>query len=192
MQNALENGSGWRSTPWRIAGWSTAAGLMLLPITVRLVSGNFGWSIGDFLGVGFILFTGCLIFDLVARKSPNLSYLAGAGAALAAGFGLFVVNGAVGLVGSGDEAHNAFFFASTLAAMLGAVIAAGRAEGMGRAMFAAAITHIVVSVALLIKARGASDGDPRMEIVGLGVFAALWLASAWLFRRASQEQIGSA
>lgn len=157
---------------------------MLVPVGVQLVGGNFGWSAGDFAFAAIILFTGCLIFDLAARRAPNFAYLAGAASALAAGFGLIVVNGAVGLVGSEDEAHNLWFLAVILVAIAGTVMARGRPRGMARTMLAAAATHILVSVALLVEAAGVSDGDPRMEIVGLAMFAAIWLVSAGLFRRA--------
>ena len=185
MQQASDNGS-WRSGPWRAAAWTIAAGLMLLPVTVQLVSGNFGWSAGDFVFAAVILFTGGFLFDIAARKAPNLSYLLGAGAALAAGFGLFVVNGAVGLVGSEDEAHNLLFLAVILVAAAGAVAARGRPSGMARAMLAAAIAHIVVSAGLLIRAGGASDGSVMTEVVGLSMFAGIWLASALLFRNAAR------
>ena len=186
MGQALNEQGGWRSTPWRIAAWTAAAGLMLLPISVQLASGEFGWSFADFVFAAFILFGGCFLFDLAARKSPNLSYLLGAGAALAAGFGLIVVNGAVGLVGSEDEAHNLLFLAVILVALAGTLVARGRPEGMARAMAAAGIVHIGVSAGLLIRAGWLSDGDPLMEVVGLSVFAAMWLASAWLFRNAAR------
>jgi hypothetical protein len=155
---------------------------MLLPIAIQLFTGNFGWSPGDFVFVAIILLTSCLLFDLAARKAPNLAYLAGAGTALAAGFGLFVVNGAVGLVGSEDEAHNLLFGFVILVAVIGTLAARGRPAGMARAMLAAALAHIIVSAALLIDAAGVSDGDFRMEVVGLSAFAVMWLASAWLFR----------
>lgn len=184
MQSASRDGRGWRSTPWRIAAWSTAAGLMLLPVVVQLVRGNFGWSAADFVFVAIVLFAGCFIFDLAARKAPNFAYLAGSAAGLAAGFGLLVVNGAVGLVGSEDEAHNLLFGVVLLVAIAGVVVARGRAHGLARAMLAAAVTHIAVSSAALIVA-GGSDGTLRMEVVGLSVFASIWLASAWLFRHAS-------
>jgi hypothetical protein len=186
MQQALNDKDGWRSTPWRIAAWSAVAGLMLVPLAAQLVSGGFGWSSGDFVFVAVVLFASCFIFDLAARRAPNFAYLAGAAAALAAGFGLFVVNGAVGLVGSESEPHNLLFGAAILVALVGAVISRGRAAGMARAMLAAAVTHVGVSSALLVAAGGASDADPRMEILGLAIFATVWLASAWLFRRASK------
>lgn len=186
MQDALNGNSGWHSKPWRIAAWSAAAGLMLIPVAVQLASGNFGWDAFDFVFAAFILLTGCLLFDFAARRAPNFSYLAGAGAALAAGFGLVVVNGAVGLVGSENEAHNLLFGLPILVAIAGAAVARGRAEKLAAAMLAAGVAHIAVSAALLIRAGGRSDGDPLAEVVGLSVFAAIWLASAWLFRNAGR------
>lgn len=92
-------GATWKNRPWRVAAWSTAAPFMLLPIAVQLTHGHFGWSLSDFIYLAMILLFGAAIFDLAARKFPNFAYLVGAGAAVAAGFGLLVVNGAVGLVG---------------------------------------------------------------------------------------------
>ncbi len=180
MADTMRSGGGWNSRPWRIAAWSVAAGLMLLPVMASLATGGTDWSNGDFVFVAVVLFGSCFLFDLAARKAPNFPYLAGAGCALAAGFGLIVVNGAVGLVGSEDEAHNLWFGAAILVAITGALIARGRSEGMARAMFAAAITHIAVSAALLIGAGGVAEGGLSMEIVGLAGFAAMWLTSAAL------------
>src|SRR4028119_2475742 len=188
MEETLENSRVWRSTPWRIGAWTAAAGLMLLPISIQVISGNFGWSTADFVFVGVILLTSCFIFDLAARKARNLSYLLGSASALAAGFGLVIVNGAVGLVGSEDEAHNLLFLAVVLVAIMGAVAARGRPQGMAGAMFAAGIIHLAISAALLFRAGGVSDGDPRMEILGLSMFVAIWLAAAWLFRHGSHER----
>ena len=187
MQGSSTQRGHWNSKPWRLAAWLTAAGIMLLPVGVHLTAGPFGWSFGDFLGIGLILIFGAAIFDLAARRSPNLAYLAGAGAALAAGFGLVVVNGAVGLVGSEDEMHNAYFFSVPAIAILGSILAAGRPVPMALTMLAAAVTHIAVSTTLLIDANGVSDGNPQMEVIGLSIFALLWLASAWLFRSAAKQ-----
>ena len=187
MQDSMDNGSGWHSTPWRIAAWSIAGGLMLVPIITQLVVGNFGWNAADFIIVAVILGASCLLFDLAARNAPDFSYLAGAGTALAAGFGLFFVNGAVGLVGSEDEAHNLWFFVAVVVAIAGAVIARGRRGTLALTMFAAGLTHIIVSAVLLVRAGGVSDGSPLAEFVGLSFFAALWLASAQLFRNPSRR-----
>lgn len=181
------NNEGWRSGPWRVAAWTSAAGLMLVPTVAHLASGGFGWTTFDFVLLGVILLVSCSIFDLAARRAPNFAYLAGSAAALAAGFGLFIVNGAVGLVGSEQEAHNMLFLAVILTAIMGSVIAGGRPRGMATAMFAAAAAHILVSAGLLLATGGASGGDPPAQEVGLSVFAATWLASALLFRKASRQ-----
>ena len=177
---------GWNSRPWRIAAWFATAGLIALPITIQLISGNFGWSLADFVSVTIILLMSCGLFDIAARSASSASYLAGTSAALAAGFGSIVLNGAIGFVGSEDEPHNLLFLAVVCVAVIGAVLARGHAMALSIAMSAAGIAHIVVSIGLLINADGTSDGDPQMEVVGLTVFAAMWLASAWLFRKASR------
>ena len=177
---------GWRSGPWRIAAWVVAAGLFLLPVVVELASKDFGWNFADFVFWGIVLVVSCLLFDFAARKSPNFSYLAGSGAALAAGFGLVIVNGAVGLVGSEDEGHNILFGMVLMTAIVGAFIARGRAEGLARAMFAAAIVHIAISAILLVRSGGTTEATLGAEIIGLSVFAGIWLVSAWFFRQAAR------
>jgi hypothetical protein len=57
---------------------------------------------------------------------------------------------------------------------------------MARAIAAAAVTHIVISTVLLLRAGGVSDGDPMAEVVGLSIFAGIWLASAALFRTSAR------
>ncbi|MBB5745183.1 hypothetical protein [Brevundimonas variabilis] len=159
---------------------------MLVPITIQLSRGNFGWSLADFIIIAAILFAGCLLFDFAARRSPNLEYLLAVSAALAASFGVFVVNGAVGLVGTEDEAHNLFFLLVILVAIIGSYSARLRPKQMAWAMSAAALAHIVTSVAILASARGVSDGNPVMEVVGLAIFGGVWLASAMLFRQSAR------
>ncbi len=186
MEQTMGN-RGWRSGPWRAAAWTAAAGVMLVPTVAHLATGGFGWTGFDFVFLGVILLVSCSIFDLAARRAPNFSYLAGSAAALAAGFGLFVVNGAVGLVGSEDEAHNLLFLAVILVAIIGSVVARGRPRGMARAMFAATGAHVAVSAAWVIGAERTAEPEASMPIVGLGVFAATWLASALFYRNAGRS-----
>jgi hypothetical protein len=72
--------------------------------------------------------------------------------------------------------------------IIGAVIARFRPDGMARALFAAALAQAVVAAIALI-AGMQSPVSPAIEILGLnGFFAALWLGSAWLFRKAARKQ----
>lgn len=186
MQDTMNHKSGWNSGPWRAAAWLAAAALMLLASGAALTLDEFQWTASDFVFAAVILGGGAGLFDLATRKAPNFAYLAGAGFALAAGFGLLWVNGAVGLVGSEKEAHNLLFGIVLLVAIAGAVAARGRPVGLARAMLAAAAVHVAVSAGLLIDAGGVSDGSVVAEVVGLSLFAGLWLASAWLFRSAAR------
>ena len=187
MDNTIEHEEAWSSRPWRIAAWSAAAALMLVPISVQLLSGNFGWSPGDFILVAIVLLTGCALFDLAARKAPNFAYLAGSAAALAAGFGLFMVNGAVGLVGSEDEGANLLFGLVILVATIGAVAARGRPERLATTMFAAAALQVVVSIAVIgLVGLGADEGAPLAEVIGLSMFAGLWAVSGGLFLKSDR------
>jgi hypothetical protein len=76
--------------------------------------------------------------------------------------------------------------------MIGAVIARFRPAGMARAMSATALAQALVAVIALSAGWGAAAPIWPIDILGAtGFFAALWLASAWLFGKAAQKQ-GSA
>jgi hypothetical protein len=190
MDGIMGGKGSWNSAPLRVAAWSVAAALMAVALAAQLVTGGFGWSGFDFILVAVILAAGAALFDFIARRSPNFAYLAGAAAALAAGFGLFVVNGAVGLVGSEDEPINLLFGAVILVAIIGALRARGRRDRLAQAMVAAAITHVGVSIVAMLAVTDRAGAGIGAEIAGLSMFAGLWLASAALFRmsrRASGE-----
>jgi hypothetical protein len=59
---------------------------------------------------------------------------------------------------------------------------------MTRALFATALAQALVAATALAAGLG-SPGSGPLEIVALnGFFTALWLISAWLFRKAAREQ----
>jgi hypothetical protein len=60
---------------------------------------------------------------------------------------------------------------------------------MARALAATALAQAAVGVVAVIGGLGATGANwPRPVLVLTAFFAALWLASAWLFRKAAQEQ----
>jgi len=65
--------------------------------------------------------------------------------------------------------------------IVGSVIARFRPDGMARALVATALAQALVVVIAL----GAGLGSP---LILTGFFVALWLGSAWLFRKAAREQ----
>jgi hypothetical protein len=69
---------------------------------------------------------------------------------------------------------------------IGTVLARLDASGMARALFATAVTQGLVAVVALVAGKHDASA-PVTEVLALtGMFGALWLASAWLFRKAAQ------
>jgi hypothetical protein len=162
----------------RIALWGGAAALMLAPALAMRFTDEMQWDPGDFILFGATLVAGCGLWELAMRKSGSLTYAAAAGIAAAAAFLLFIVNGAVGIVGNGGEAANLVYLGVIAVAVGGAVIARFRPRGMARAMAAAAGAQVLAGMvgATLVP-------DVRGFLLGTALFTPLWLISAWLFRR---------
>jgi len=60
---------------------------------------------------------------------------------------------------------------------------------MARASVATALAQVLVAVIALIAGLGSTGPIWPRDILALtGFFAALWLISAWLFRKAAREQ----
>ena len=138
------------------------------------------WTGFDFLFAAVLIGGVGGLFELAVRMSRNTAYRAGVGAALAAAFLIVWANGAVGMIGSEHNPYNLLFIGVIAVALAGALIARFRAAGMAGAMLAAGIAHACVAVAGM-------PADPRGGIVS-AAFAAPWLLSAWLFRKAARAQ----
>ena len=82
-----------------------------------------------------------------------------------------------------DDGNGAGFFMLVLAAGVGAFAARFRAEGMARAMLGVAGMQAVLGA---LFATAPSTADPKLVLIGTGVFALLWLASAAAFWKASR------
>lgn len=73
--------------------------------------------------------------------------------------------------------------------MLGALIVRFRPHGMARALAATALAQALVGlIALIAVLRSTGANWPGTIVFLTGFFAALWLISAWLFRKAAREQ----
>ena len=175
------SGDGGRRIPWRLIGWGSAAGLLLLPLVA-----NAPWTSSDFIvaGAAFAIVGG--LFELTVRISDNLAYRGGVAVALLATFLLVWVNGAVGIIGNEGNPANLMFFAVIAMAIAGSIGARFQAQGMVRAMIVAAVTQELVGVVALVAGLGAKEppGPAGIQLL-IGFFTGLWLLSAWLFRKAS-------
>ena len=168
-----------RGSPWRAVGWTLAGLVLLVPLVAMQFTREVNWTVGDFIFAGMLIGLVGLVLELTVRASRIPAYRGGVAAALAASFLIIWVNGAVGMIGDEGSRYTVLFLGVIGVALFGAIIARFRAAGMARAMLVAAIAHGAIAV-------GGMPIDLRGGILSL-CFAAIWLLSAALFRKAARE-----
>ncbi|HVJ01040.1 MAG TPA: hypothetical protein VM662_02595 [Sphingomonas sp.] len=169
--------------PWRLIFWGGAAALLGVPLLAR-----WPWTTSDFLFAAVMFGTVGGIFELAVRMTPNPAYRAGVAVALGAAFLLVWINGAVGIIGDEDNPANLMYLGVIAIALAGAVVAAFRASGMARAMFAAAGAQGLVTAITLLAGLGANEPPGALGVLGLNLFFVMpWLLSGGLFRKASRD-----
>ena len=171
--------------PWRLVGWGSAALILLGHLVAMQFTSEVNWSPSDFVFAGALMGAVGIGLELAARRG-NGAYRAAAGAALAAMFLLVWINGAVGIIGSEDEEANIVFLGVLLVGGLGAIIVRFRAAGMAGAMAATALAQALVPVIASTYWPRTAELVWSAKVLGLtGLFVALWLLSAWLFRKSA-------
>jgi hypothetical protein len=188
MAGNTESGGGRRGSRWRIAAWGIAALILLLPSIAMRFTDEVNWDETDFAFAGALILGTGVTFELAARMTRNGAYRAAVGVALAAAFILVWMNAAVGIIGSEDNDANLMYGGVLAVGLVGSLIARFRSDGMARALFATALAQALVAMVALVAGSGSPWSGP-LEIAALnGFFAALWLISAGLFRKAAREQ----
>jgi hypothetical protein len=164
--------------------------MLLLPFLAMQVTDEVKWGIADFVIFGAMLAGVGGTYELMAWKTSNTAYRSAVGIALAAAFLLAWINLAVGIIGSEESPANLLYAGVLVIGLIGAVIARFQPHGMARALVAMALAQTVVAVLTFIARLDVAGPSSAGEIVILtGVFVALWLGSAWLFHKASQEPV---
>jgi hypothetical protein len=108
--------------------------------------------------------------------------------ALAGALVLIWLSLGVGIIGADGDAANVMYFGVLAVGIIGALIARFRSGGMSRAMLAMALAQALIAVIAIAGGLGRPYSGP-LELLGLnGFFVALFVGSAWLFRRAEQGQ----
>lgn len=173
----------------RLLFWGGAGLLWLLPLAAMQVTAEVDWTRSDFVIWGVMLLIAAGVCELALRASGDLAYRAGVVVAVGAAFLLVWINLAVGIIGSENEAANLLYFGVIALAAVGALIGGFRPGGMARALMATAVAQVLVGGLALAAGWGAgSENWPQPIIVLSGFFAALWLLSAWLFRKAARNR----
>lgn len=174
--------------------------ILLVPLLGNLFMG-WNWPPFAFAFWGALLFGTGLTYELVARKGGTTAYRFAVGIACTTGFVLVFINAAAGIIGDGPV--NLMYLGVLAVGFVGAFIARFQPRGMALALFATALAQMLVPViafaiwkagwqALLIDP---SSPHPPFHpgiapVFGLNaVFAALFVGSAILFRRASADRL---
>ena len=188
MTENTGNGGERRGNRWRMAAWSAAALMLLLPLLAMQVTDQVVWDVADFAIFGALLVGVGVTYELAARKTGSTAYRSAVGLALAAAFILLWVNGAVGIIGSERNDANLMFGGVLAVGIIGTIIARFQPHGMSRALFATALAQVLVAVIALIAGLGATGSNWPWDILILtGFFASLWAGSAWMFRIAARK-----
>lgn len=153
--------------------------MLLVPFISMQFTDEVDWDVSDFIIFGAMLVAAGGVFELAARMTPNKAYRAAVGVALAAAFMLIWINGAVGIIGNEENPANLMYYGVLVVGIIGVVIARRQPNGMARAMVVTAIAQTLVAVIALVAGLGHA-------VVVTGFFVALWLTSAWLFKKSGQ------
>ena len=163
-----------------MAVWVLAALVLLAPLVAKAP-----WTGSDFAFASLLLFVPLSIYELVVRKSGDPDYRMGAGVALVAALLLLWVSGAAGIT---DSEVDVLYLLALAVGVIGAVVARFEPRGMARAMFATAFALSLAGAGALIAGLVAAH-TAMFEVLGItGVFATLFVGSAWLFRNAARRE----
>jgi hypothetical protein len=166
---------------WRFLAWGTGAALILLPLVGMWFTQEVNWGPEDF-GFAAALVVGVgVAYEFAVRMTRDWAYRGAVAVALGTAFILLWGNAAVGFIGSEDNPANLMFFGVLAVAVLGALLARFRPRGMALALVATAVAQVTVAAIALVAGFGFTG--PLTVF-----FTALWLTSAWLFRKAASRR----
>ena len=165
-----------------------AAFILLLPLLAMQITEEVVWDLADFAVAWALLVGAGLTYKLATRKAGNIAYRAAVGVAVATALILVWMNLAVGLIGSEGNPANLMYGGVLAVGIIGAIIARFRPHGMALALFATALAQLLVGVIALIA--GMNFTLILNALIVNAFFAALWVGSALLFRRAAQGDAG--
>jgi hypothetical protein len=159
---------------------------LLLPLLAMQITDQVTWTPADFVVAWALLVGTGVAYKLTTRKASNTAYRAAVGLAVVTSLLLVWINLAVGLIGDEENPANLMYGGVLGVGIIGAIIARFRPHGMARALFATAIAQMFVGVIALIS--GLDFALIRNALILNVFFAALWVGSALLFRRAAREE----
>jgi hypothetical protein len=111
--------------------------------------------------------------------------------ALALATVLFLLWGAaaMGLIGAEGDRFDLMYIGVLAVGIIGAVLVRFKPQGMVRVLLGMAVTQALIAVIALLVGKHESPVSSVAEILGVnGMYVALFVGSAWLFRRAADQR----
>ena len=165
------------------------AAILMIPLIAMQFSTEVAWTGSDFIVAGVLLFGTGFMYGFVTRKKENQTYKFASGIAIFASLLLIWVNGAVGLIGSENEAFNLVYFGVLAIGLLGAAISRLKPLGMSNTLYAMASSFVVIIAIALISGLQNLPGSSVTEILGVNAFfMVLFALSAILYRHAASDE----
>ena len=176
-----------RRQMWYVA--LATASILMVPLVAMLFTNEVNWNLFDFIVMGILLFGTGLTYVLISRISDSFAYRIAVGVAVVAGLLLIWMNLAVGIIGSEDNPANLLYAGVLAVGIIGAGIARFQPRGMSHTLFVTALSQMLVPVIALLIWMPSLDEPPGLVGVFMlnAFFAALFVVSALLFRRAAQK-----
>jgi hypothetical protein len=167
------------ATRWRVARWSAAGALLLLPAVAMQFTDEVNWDGRDFLFAAVLIIGAGVAFEFAIRVGRSLGYRTGAAVAIANAFLMTWANAAVGIIGDEGNAFNGVFIVIVLVTLVASAIVRFRPRGLATVMGLAACAQ------LLAAAAGYSQ-DVRGAVLSC-FFVGMWVLAALLFHRAARR-----
>jgi hypothetical protein len=163
--------------------------LLLVPLVAMQFTDEVAWSVGDFIIVGALLFGTGLSYIFIIRKMDNFVYRAAVGLALGTILVMVWANLAVGLIGAGPNPGNLMYMGVVAVGITAAILSRFKPGGMERALYATALTLVLVAIVALLAKMDEYPGSSITEIIGVnGFFAIMFTLSGLLFRYVAMVQ----
>jgi hypothetical protein len=123
-----------------------------------------------------------------AMKTHNTTYRLAIGVTLVTAFILIWLSLGVGIIGKDGDPANLMYFGVLAVGIIGAIIARFTPLGMARALLAMAIAQTIIAMIAIIAGLGYPWSGPLELSLLNGFFIAMFVGSAWLFRRSAYSQ----
>ena len=95
----------------------------------------------------------------------------------------------VGIIGEDGDPANMMYFGVIAVGIIGATIARFKPTGVARALTAMAIAQALITLIVLVAGLGLPYSGPAEIILLNGFFIAMFVFSAWLFRRSMRSEL---